>query len=306
MCGGPATWATLALTLSILCLSAAAAEAPDTCPVCRGIVVSVAGEVTADREGERRSVTVGFVLLEGDAILLKTGARCTILAASGNVLRMDGPSEHRLVGPSEEELENPVAAWISRQIADWAGRLGERMFITRAPLGDWRIEVDVPPQLVPAAGGSARRSGVELVWGTIPGIGTYLVTLTSESGGAVSREVRGHRLEVDDLIEGEQYVWDVEPSVNGWSADRAPRSFRVMTSEDEQLLDLALDGMDDLEAGVLLLAAGRHEEAIPRFDSAARSDENGRSARLWRAAALSEVGLYAEAYEELRVLDVVR
>jgi hypothetical protein len=50
---------------------------------------------------------------------------------------------------------------------------------------------------------------------------------------------------------------------------------------------------------VLLLSAGLHEEAIYRFDAAVADVSQERSARLWRAQAMAEVGLYRVAYQDV-------
>jgi hypothetical protein len=72
-----------------------------------------------------------------------------------------------------------------------------------------------------------------------------------------------------------------------------------MTPEEETRLDQAIDALGDLEAGVLLLSSGLHEEAIYRFDAAVASPEQTRSARLWRARAFADIGLYKQAYEDM-------
>ena len=298
--------AVLVFTLIWVCSPLVAAEASEKPLVCRGIVVSLEGGVSADRDGAVQSIAEGFILLEGDVIVLRTGARCTVLAASGQVLRLEGATEYRLVGPSEEELVDEVATWIRRQFAQWAGRSRREVLVLRESPRDWEIEFEAPQQLIPAPGGRVRRDNTELLWGTIAGIDTYLVTLVSKSGGEVSRVVRGSRLELIDLVEGEEYVWSVQPSLTGWDSDRTWRDFYVMDSQDEKLLDLAMDGMDDLSAGVLLLCTGRHDEAIPRLDAAVAAAGNSHSALMWRAKALWEIGLCAEACEGLETIAVRR
>ena len=292
------------LVLALTCISSPflAAHAPDQPIVCQGIVVAVEGEVAVERGGEPRSVTEGFVLLGSDVIILKTGAKCTAFAPSGEILRLEGPVEHLLPGPSKEGFLDSVAAWIREQLAQWAGRSRTEVLVVRAAPRDWEIQLDAPQQLIPAPGGRVRRASAGLRWGTIPGINSYLVTLVSKPGGEVSRLVQGGRLELADLVEGEEYVWDVQPSVSDWSAERSWRVLHVMTPEDEKLLDLALEGTDDLEAGVLLLCAGLHEEAIHRLDAAFEAARDARSPRLWRARAMSEIGLHAEACGDLEAI----
>jgi hypothetical protein len=72
-----------------------------------------------------------------------------------------------------------------------------------------------------------------------------------------------------------------------------------MTADEEGSLEAALEDLGDLEAGVLLISSGLHEEAVARFDVVVSAGAEARSARLWRARAMADVGLYKDAYEDL-------
>jgi len=111
--------------------------------------------------------------------------------------------------------------------------------------------------------------------------------------------VRDHGVALSDLEPGAEYVWKVQPSVEGWNGETRWRAFTVMSPDEEAELNEAIAAMGDLQAGVLLLTAGLHDEAIYKFDAAVASNEQASSARLWRAQALAEIGLYREAYQDV-------
>jgi hypothetical protein len=73
----------------------------------------------------------------------------------------------------------------------------------------------------------------------------------------------------------------------------------VLTEEEERGLDVALEEMGDVEAGVLLLITGLHGEAIQRFDRVVSSGSDIGSALRWRAQAFASIGMYQEACEDL-------
>jgi len=171
--------------------------------------------------------------------------------------------------------------------------------VTRAILRDWDVRIDTPSQLIPAADGQVRPGKAEFYWATVPGIDSYLVTIVSADGEEITRTVRDHRLVLSGLTPGEEYVWKVQPSVEGWQGESRWRAFTVMGVEEERRLDEAIAGVDNLGAGVLLLSAGLHEEAIYRFDAAVADASQERSARMWRAQAMAEVGLYRSAYQDV-------
>jgi hypothetical protein len=276
-----------------------AADAPESVPVHKGVVVSVVGDAVVERAGELHPIAEGFVLLEGDVAVLPRGTTCTVFTPSGTILGLEGPSEHLFPALSEQDLLDKVAEWIREQLASWVRKGRMRSLAVRADPRDWEIKSDTPRQLLPAPDGRVRRSDAEFVWGAIHGIGTYVVTLASGSSDEEDLTVRGSSLKVDYLAEGEEYIWDVRPAVSEWTSERTWRAFRVMTAEDEELLDQALSDVDDLKSGVVLLLAGLHGEAIERLDAAMRRAPSVRAARMWRARALAEVGLHQEACEDL-------
>ena len=87
--------------------------------------------------------------------------------------------------------------------------------------------------------------------------------------------------------------------MEGWPGNASWSTFRVLKADEERELDRAIEGLDDLRAGVLLLSSGLHEEAILRFD-AAMSEVPSAAARQWRARAFSDLGLYKQACEDLQ------
>lgn len=265
-----------------------------------GIVVSVDGEVVVDRAGEREPVVEGLVLGQGDVIIAKAGAKCTGFTPAGEPFRLDGPSELRLPASLEHGLLDRVSRWIREQLTQWVGQSRRRPLVTRTLLRDWDVTIDTPSQLVPAPDGRVRPSEAEFYWATVPGIDSYLITIVSADGDETSRLVRDHGVVVDDLDPGGEYVWKIQPSVEGWSAETRWRGFTVMTRDEERELDEAISGLGGLEAGVLLLTAGLHNEAIYKFDAAISGNgEQAPSARLWRAQALADIGMYRDAYKDV-------
>ena len=55
-----------------------------------GIVVSVAGDVIVDRAGGRQPAVEGFVLEDGDVVVMRADGRCTGFTPAGEPLRLDG------------------------------------------------------------------------------------------------------------------------------------------------------------------------------------------------------------------------
>jgi hypothetical protein len=283
----------LVLSFWLVAPSAVQAEA-DASP---GIVVSVAGSVTIERSGSQEEATEGFALRGGDRIILKTGARCSGFTPQGTDFELDGPSEFLIPSGEELGLVDNVTSWIKMQLADWMGESRRRPLTTRG-VRDWDTVSETPALILPASGGAVRPSRVELRWSTVTGVDRYVVTVAPALGDELVLTARGNTTTLDQLDPGGEYVWRVAPDVADWAGSGGWREFRVLATEEEQRLDEALVGMDDLEAGVLLLSMGLHDEAIYRFDAAAAGD-NALSARHWRAQALAECGLYREAYDDL-------
>jgi len=262
-----------------------------------GVVVAVAGEVTVERSGIQEAATEGYALWGGDRIIVKTGARCSGFTPQGADFALDGPSEYLIPSGKEEGLLDSVTSWIRMQLADWMGESKRRPLTTRG-VRDWAAVSETPALILPASGGSVRPSRVELRWSTVSGVDRYVVTVAPALGDEITRAARGNTTTMDELEPGAEYVWRVAPDVADWAGSGSWRDFRVLSLEEELKLDEALVDIGDLEAGVLLLSMGIHDEAIYRFDAAA-GGENARSARLWRAQALAECGLYREAFDDL-------
>lgn len=298
---------TLAATVAVLVLfwawqapASAEAQEEQEAAAGTGIVVSVAGEVIIERAGDRQSAVEGLVLEGEDVIVVKVGGRCAGFTPAGEPFRLDGPAELRLPSSSGQGVLDRVSRWIRDQLAQWVGQTRRRPLVTRTVLRDWDVAIDTPSQLIPAPDGRVRPSKSEFYWATVPGIDSYLVTVVSAAGEETSRLVRDHGVVLSDLEPGGEYVWKVRPSVEGWNGETRWRAFSVLTREEEQELDQAVTELGELEAGVVLLTAGLHDEAIYRFDATISANtEQATSARLWRARALADIGLYREAYGDV-------
>lgn len=263
-----------------------------------GVVISVTGDVVVERSGVRTSVLEGFVLMWGDTIALQDGAQCTGFTPQGESFTLAGPAEMRLPGLSDDGVVNDIATWVRRQLSDWIGE-GRRRPLTTRSAREWAVAKDTPALVIPAPGGSVRAGRSGLYWTTVPGVDTYRVTIAPDVGEELTRVVRGNTMALEELARGAEYVWKVGADLKDWSGQSGWRTFRVLRAEEESELDKALNDLDDLEAGVLLLSIGLHDEAIYRLDAAVGTGNCERSARLWRAQALAECGLYREAYEDL-------
>ncbi len=281
--------------------SVVAAEPANGAPTApsSGVVVSVRGDVIVERPDGDEPVTEGLVLQDGDIVRASDGARCTGFTPSGEPFDLPGPGELRLARSEVDGMLDRVTLWVRRQLTQWIGESRRQPIVTRTLKRDWEVETLTPAPIIPAPGGQVRPDSAVFYWGTVPGIDRYLVTFVSEDGEETSRSVRGHRLIADDLVPGREYVWKVMPALEGWTGQSKWRGFRVMLPEEEDGLDAAVSAMSDLEAGVLLLSAGLHEEAAYRLDAAVASASQGASARKWRAQTMAEIGLYHDAYEDL-------
>jgi tetratricopeptide (TPR) repeat protein len=125
------------------------------------------------------------------------------------------------------------------------------------------------------------------------------MTIAPEDGDEIKQTIRGHMSVRDDLEPGKKYVWKVQTQEGGSPAGSQWNSFYVLTADEARQIDESINGLSDLEAGVLLLSLGLAGEAINRFDAAVALDPSSRSAYRWRAEALAAVGLYKDAYENL-------
>ena len=288
----------LILVLGCVCHLPSAAEPNGAPTACVGIVVSVDGEVTVHGAARERA-TEGFVLEEGDTVVVMVGGRCSGFTPVGEAFDIEGPGELQLPVPQGKRIADRVSRWIRSQLAEWIGKSRAQPLLTRSVLRLGDAAIDVPTQLVPAPQGRVRPDAARLRWAGVFGIDTYTVELASSSGHRSERIARGHSIVIDGLTPGEKYVWKVRPVSADWGGETRWRAFRVMEPQEERSLDLALQNFGSLEAGVLLLTAGLHEEAIQRFDIAVSIGERDHSARFWRSQALADVGLHREAYEDL-------
>lgn len=266
------------------------------CAASDGVVVSVSGQVDVHRGEESRSATEGFVLREGDTLVVKSGASCTGFSPAGEPFDLVGPAELEFADGGN--VAEGVSSWVRLQLAEWIGE-SRRQPLTTRNVRDWAVPTEAPSQIIPAPEGRVRPGKSRFFWTTLNGVERYVVTLAPAEGDEELRIARDHSIVVEDLTPGEEYVWKVQPDEEDWEGETRWRAFTVLTPEEEAQLGAALDDLDDLEAGVLLLSAGLHEEAIYRFDAALADPELARSARLWRAQALADLGLYRQAYEDL-------
>ena len=290
--------AALVLALVCVCHLPITAEPNGAPPACAGIIVSVDGDVAVHGAARERA-TEGFVLEEGDTVVVMVGGKCTGFTPVGEAFDIEGPAEIQLPVPQEKRIVDRVSGWIRSQLAEWIGKSRAQPLLTRSVLRLGDASIDVPTQLVPAPQGRVRPDAARLRWAGVFGIDTYTVELASSSGHRSERLVRGHSIVIEGLTPGEKYVWRVRPVSADWGGEAHWRAFRVMEPQEERSLDLALQNFGSLEAGVLLLTAGLHEEAIQRLDIAVSTGERDHSARFWRSQALADVGLHREAYEDL-------
>jgi len=262
----------------------------------QGLIVSVSGEVLVRRGDVDDTAREGYVLREGDTIVVRNGSGCTGFTPVGEPFDLMGPAEMQFA--TSGGVVGDLTSWVRGQLADWIGESRRQPLRTRT-VRDWDLPTEAPSQIIPASGGRVRPDNARLFWTDVPGVDSYVLTVAPASGDEMERVVRDNGALLEALEPGEEYVWKVQPRTGEWSGETGWRSFVVMTQEEEGRLDLAIDELGDLEAGVLLLSAGLHEEAIYRFDVAVASPEQARSARLWRARAFADVGLYKQAYEDM-------
>lgn len=263
-----------------------------------GLVVSVTGEVSVGRGERSLPVTQGFVLRAGDRLVARTGGHCAGFAPDGSNFDLRGPGEVEFGSASEGALGSAVA-WLRLQLAEWIGE-SQRRPLTARGVRDWKLRRPAVSQLLPANNGAVRADRPLFRWTECPTATAYKVVIAPESGEEKTYTVRDCGVRPDDLVPGGLYVWRVAPEgADGIAAASPWREFRVLTEEDENAVDSVVRELSDLEAGVALLAAGLHEEAVYRFDAAVGASGDVGSARLWRARALSDIGLYEDAYDDM-------
>ena len=291
--------AVLVAFLVLVSLAASNAEQSDSSESGTGVIVAVTGEVTVHSGGLSRLAAEGLVLEAGDTLVVQTGGTCTGFTPYGESFSLEGPSELRLAVTPEGSVVGRVSNWVRSQLTQWIGARHRQPLVTRSLLRHWDQEVNVPLPLVPAPDGRVRGSDSGFRWAAVSGVDAFTIVLVSETDEETETLVRGQSLTLDDLAPGQEYVWKVRAQAGEWAAESSWRGFRVMTDEEEENLAAALEGLGDLEAGVLLLSSGLLEEAIARFDVAVSAGTDGRSARLWRARALADVGFFEDAYRDL-------
>jgi len=159
----------------------------------------------------------------------------------------------------------------------------------------------VPSPMIPADGGSVRPGPARFWWKTIDGVDRYELEISWEDGRTkyLRKTVRGgNLLTIDELEPGREYRWRVRTK-EGSKVVSGANAFRVLTVEDNTILEDITYGLPDIMAGALLLTAGLHEEAIARFDNAVGVASQRYSALVWRSRALAAAGRYEEAYRDL-------
>ena len=263
-----------------------------------GLIIAVSGKTVIHRDGQDIPADVGRQLKQGDTVVVQLGGRCVGYTPGGQRFELEGPGELVLEQADSTSLLGGVTSWIRDQFARWIGESRRQPLIMRMAR-DWAFEASMPLPLVPGREGRVRSRGVHLRWATIPGVDRYMVTVARDTGDETARTVRAGSLHLDDLQPGAAYVWKVVPAVEGWPGDGAWRAFTVMTRQEEAELEQNLRDLGDLEAGVILLSVGLHEEAIAHLDAAVAGERDAHSARLWRAHAWAELGLHKQAYEDL-------
>ena len=278
----------------VLCLFLPLAALADDAS--QGLVVSVTGEVMVHRGEVDDAAREGYVLREGDTLVVRAGGGCSGFTPVGEPFELKGPAEMQFAASSG--VVGDLTSWVRTQLGAWIGESRRQPLRTRT-VRDWELPTEAPTQIIPAEGGCVRPGDARLFWSEVPGIDSYVLIVAPATGDEMERVVRDNGALLDELEPGEEYVWKVHPRSQDWEGESRWRSFVVMTPEEEGRLDQAIGELGDLEAGVLLLSAGLHEEAIYRFDAAVASPEQARSARLWRARAFADVGLYKQAYEDL-------
>ncbi len=285
-----------ALFTMAICIPIAAATAGH-----QGIVASVDGEVFIHGIDGRYVAEIQSAVRTGDTIVAKIGSYCSGITPNGSHFELKGPGRIVFTKPTEKSSIDKVKEFILLQISQLTGKRRRLAAISRGTIDfDYAGEPSAP--IVPADGGRVRASSQSFFWRTIRGIDSYVVTIETTDGDAITYTVRGHSMTRDDLEPGKEYCWRVVPAVKELRASASLHSFTVMQPDEEKMLDASLAELPDLEGGVLLLSAGLHGEAILRFNSVINNGTNARSAIQWKSRAMAAMGLYQEAYENLDTL----
>jgi|GEM_PF-3867655 len=285
----------LAVTAAFFALQSAHADEPQDRS---GLIIGVKGDVSVVRGQVEKPAVQGSILELGDTLIVKIGAWCEGFNTLGEHFELTGPAQLATTKSVINELEGGIIGWISRQLTQWCGQSRYQALATRS-VRDWDEPMESPLPLFPAPDGRVRFSESRFVWRSLPEADAYLVALALADGDEIRQRIRGHKLLKRDLEAGMEYVWKVDSEIGDGVVGSQWRQFRVLTREEEAMLDQAVANVNDLAAGVLLLSSGLHEEAILRLDAAYMSNETRSSALLWRAQAFAEVGLFQHAYADL-------
>lgn len=286
----------------ISCLFCALAVANPTAPPDAGgagCIVAVQGEALVVRGGLRLPASEGFALLDGDTLMVPAGASCRGFAPGGDHFRFDGPA--RVALALQEHGFEGFRAWLARGIAQWTGKSRRQALTTRGARA-WDTDAEPCRPVFPVPGGVVRVASARLCWTTIPGIDRYHLVISTVDGAESSREVVGNSTEVEGLVPGKRYLWQVSPVLENWPSSTRWSTFRVLEQSAESNLDAAVASLPPLEGAVALLATGLHAEAIDRLDEARELEPHNRSALVWRAEILTAMGRLEDAVGDYRDL----
>lgn len=282
------------LTLIILTGIASGTKASNNL---NGLILSLKGDVTLCRPNtEPRNIIEGYPLVQGDTLKTAGDAFCNGYTPDGEEFEM-GSNEIYICSKQKSDSGNILITFLNRQIDDWMHKSRLQSLITRS-VRDWDYRNRSIRLLIPAGRGKVRNHGSDFIWAKVESVDLYELTISDKNGKEMQRIVRGTVTSIDELEPGE-YTWMVSLKKDGWKVSSSPRAFTVMSKAEEKKLDDLVKDMTDLKAGVLLYISGLHLEAVSRFDSAANVDKIHNSALRWRAKAMSEIGLYREAYNDL-------
>jgi hypothetical protein len=286
------------LLIVIITFHNTAVSANNEPPIKRGLIVAAEGEAYVLRGTGPLPAIEGFVLEASDSVLVKMGGKCSGFTPGGEHFEINGPGRITFSGEQTDVHRNRIAVWISQQVAHWIGESRNYSLVSRS-VRDWKQITEPIRLIIPAPEGRVRASRAQFYWTTIPAVDRYELIITPQNGKENQQLIRGFKAIKTDLTPGTTYYWTVMPKADEVYVIPGERSFRVMTLEEERTLEDSLRDLPNLEAGVLLLSAGLHDEAIYRFDAAVSSGINRQSALRWRARAFAIIEMYNEAYRDL-------
>lgn len=265
-----------------------------------GLIVSVRGEVRVTGRWQEADAHEGLAVTIGDSLTLGAGASVMGFRPTGGPFTAQGPATLTFVD-TNPEFRNRIHDWTSRQIASWSGLNDIDPFGTPARHNWEAASVEAAP-MVPVDGGGVRPERSRFWWKKIAGVEKYEIEVRWQDGKKTRRirktVKRTNRLTLEGLEPGREYEWIVRTK-EGKKIESHANKFRVLTVEEKIILDQITYGLPDVMAGVLVLTAGLHEEAIQYFDVALATDPQRRSALVWRSRAFAAAGRYEEAYRDL-------